>query len=258
MQTLTFQNITLTPAKIDSQIWLTSAELAKALGYAETDSVTKLYNRNSDEFTANMTLTVKMTVDGINGSERQLENRIFSLRGCHLIAMFSRTAIAKEFRKWVLDILDKEVGQPNSRLSSDQTLSLRNAVSMATGVLRLDYSTLYKMVHQRFNVEHIHELSVEQIEKAIEYVHGLMAQCHRQMGKDMATEAQDLAWHTQFIYSWYKAIEEPLRILNPRLSGQIHGHIASAKVSANLIAKTLGYNGMNPNILKEQTWAVGF
>ncbi|MGC6299300.1 hypothetical protein ACMXZB_12455, partial [Pasteurella multocida] len=37
---------------------------------------------------------------------------IFSLRGCHLIAMFARTPIAKEFRKWVLDILDRETNQP--------------------------------------------------------------------------------------------------------------------------------------------------
>ena len=33
MQSLTFQNLSLTPAKVDNQIWLTSAELAKALGY---------------------------------------------------------------------------------------------------------------------------------------------------------------------------------------------------------------------------------
>lgn len=40
--------------------------------------------------------------------------RIFSLRGAHLIAMFARTQIAKEFRKWVLDILDKEVSETNN------------------------------------------------------------------------------------------------------------------------------------------------
>lgn len=63
----------------------------------------------------------------------------------------------------------------NHRLSSDDTLPLRNAVSMATGVLRLDYSTICKMVHQRFGVDEIKELSHEQIGQAVEYVHGLMA-----------------------------------------------------------------------------------
>lgn len=42
----------------------------------------------------------------------QRENRVFSLRGAHLIAMFTRTQVAKEFCKWVLDILDKEVVGP--------------------------------------------------------------------------------------------------------------------------------------------------
>lgn len=30
--------------------------------------------------------------------------RIFSLRGCHLLAMLARTAIAKQFRVWVLKV----------------------------------------------------------------------------------------------------------------------------------------------------------
>ncbi|WLF84843.1 KilA-N domain-containing protein [Moraxella sp. ZY210820] len=60
------------------------------------------------------------------------------------------------------------------KLSSDDTLQLRNAVNLATGVLKLDYSTIYKMVHQRFGVDEIKELSREQIGQAVEYVHHLM------------------------------------------------------------------------------------
>ena len=41
--------------------------------------------------------------------------RIFSLRGAHLIAMFARTKVAKDFRKWVLDILDREVSQKTKK-----------------------------------------------------------------------------------------------------------------------------------------------
>ena len=33
--------------------------------------------------------------------------RIFSLRGCHLVAMFARTPVAKAFRRWVLNVLEK-------------------------------------------------------------------------------------------------------------------------------------------------------
>ena len=62
----------------------------------------------------------------------------------------------------------------NPRLTSTDTLPLRNAVNMATGVLKLDYSTIYKMIHQRFGIAEIRDLNKEQIGQAVEYVHRLM------------------------------------------------------------------------------------
>ncbi|EHZ7709417.1 hypothetical protein K6Q07_004129 [Salmonella enterica] len=91
----------------NSQIWLSAVEIAQALQYKNEDAVSRIYARNSDEFSPQMTETVKLTVSG----NYQKTVRIFSLRGAHLIAMFARTPVAKEFRRWVLDILDKEVGE---------------------------------------------------------------------------------------------------------------------------------------------------
>ncbi|AWY19953.1 BRO-N domain-containing protein [Moraxella bovis] len=173
MKTLTFQNITLTPVKTDNQIWLTSAELAKALGYAETDSVTKIYNRNSDEFTGNMTTTVKMTVVRKTGKV-EMDNRIFSLRGCHLIAMFARTAVAKEFRKWVLDILDSVVGKTDRLSTTADRKGLVQAVNRLSDMQGMTYSTTWKLVHDYMNVESVDELTVSQIPVAVAYVHSMM------------------------------------------------------------------------------------
>ncbi|WP_415887483.1 Bro-N domain-containing protein [Providencia rettgeri] len=106
---LTFQNFTFNPIVEDGQVWLTSTELAKVLEYKKTDAISQIYARNSDEFTSSMTTTLKLSVIGINNSLRKKSVRVYSLRGAHLIAMFSNTPVAKEFRKWVLDILDKEV-----------------------------------------------------------------------------------------------------------------------------------------------------
>ncbi|MCW2255705.1 prophage antirepressor-like protein [Providencia alcalifaciens] len=105
---LTFQNITFEPICHDGATWFTSTQLAQALGYSRTDNISKIYSRNSDEFTSSMTTTVKMTLVRKTG-EVDVMVRVFSLRGAHLIAMFSNTPVAKEFRKWVLDILDREV-----------------------------------------------------------------------------------------------------------------------------------------------------
>ena len=109
-QSLVFQSIQFNAIDRDGQPWLTSMELAKALGYANEDSVSRIYRRNANEFTEHMSQTVNLTVSGkINNLQHKMV-RIFSLRGAHLLAMFARTKVAKEFRKWVLDILDKEVG----------------------------------------------------------------------------------------------------------------------------------------------------
>lgn len=125
---LTFQNITFEPIYQDGQLWFTSTELAKALGYSRTDNVNRVYARNSDEFTDSMTTTVKMTLVRKTG-EVDVMVRVFSLRGAHLIAMFASTPVAKEFRKWGLDILDREVAD-----KKDLPVEKDNSVS-ANGLL---------------------------------------------------------------------------------------------------------------------------
>lgn len=105
---LAFHETKFTPVKRNNQIWLTAVEIAQALGYKKSDAVTQIYDRNSDEFRDDMTETLNLSASG----NYQKTVRIFSLRGAHLIAMFARTPVAKEFRRWVLDILDKEVGEP--------------------------------------------------------------------------------------------------------------------------------------------------
>ncbi|ENY8010284.1 Bro-N domain-containing protein [Vibrio fluvialis] len=102
--TLTFQNTHFNVVENSNQIWLAAADIAKALGYANSNSISRIYRRNSDEFSSGMTEEVKLALSG----NYQKTVRIFSLRGAHLIAMFARTSIAKQFRKWVLDILDQE------------------------------------------------------------------------------------------------------------------------------------------------------
>lgn len=104
---LTFQNTALTAIQHNNQTYISSADLARALQYADPTAITKIYTRNQDEFTSDMSETVNLTASG----NLQKTVRIFSLRGAHLIAMFSRTAVAKDFRKWVLDILDRETKQ---------------------------------------------------------------------------------------------------------------------------------------------------
>ena len=101
---LSFNNVDLTTIDNgDGQLWVTSKQLAEALEYKESRAITKIYNRNADEFTSSMTQNIS------NPHVPNLDRRIFSLRGCHLVAMFARTQVAKDFRVWVLNILDVHV-----------------------------------------------------------------------------------------------------------------------------------------------------
>ncbi|MWQ48188.1 P22AR C-terminal domain-containing protein [Glaesserella parasuis] len=107
MTTLTFQNTTLSVIDQNNQKWMPALEVGRALGYSNPSvSISQLYDRNKDEFTSSMTAIIDMdTPSGIQ------KVRIFSLRGCWLLGMRSHTKVAKEFRKWVLDILDREISQ---------------------------------------------------------------------------------------------------------------------------------------------------
>ena len=118
---LAFKSKTFNVIDRNGQPWLTLSEIAAALYEREVDPLSKrgsqkttpfesrvrdLYRRHADEFTSGMTALVEMVTAG----GKQMV-RIFSLRGAHLLAMFARTPVAKEFRAWVLDVLDREVAR---------------------------------------------------------------------------------------------------------------------------------------------------
>lgn len=153
MNSICFHDTQFTVIPHHGQPWLTATQIAQALGYASDDAVSRIYRRNADEFTPNMTTTVNLTVVRQTGSV-QMENRIFSLRGAHLIAMFSRTALAKEFRHWVLDVLDRETAahpQPLTVLTDDELHSLAwlwRAADYMMGAARRIYPLLDVAEHR--------------------------------------------------------------------------------------------------------------
>jgi len=108
-----FNGVALTPIQINNQVYFSSKDIAAALSYSDTRKVTHIYNRYRDEFTPHMTQIVEVPKLGTSAN-LLTRQRVFSLRGAHLIAMFSRTPVAKEFRKWLLDLVDKEIAQQNT------------------------------------------------------------------------------------------------------------------------------------------------
>src|SRR5690606_13283233 len=102
---LTFNNIPLEIINDDSGLWIRGTQIAESLGYKQpVQRIAQLYTEYEDEFSPSMTKMMKIKSKG----GLQL-TRVFSLRGAHLLAMLTKTPKAKEFRKWVLDVLENHV-----------------------------------------------------------------------------------------------------------------------------------------------------
>ena len=182
---LTFNDVTLSPISHQNSLWIRAVELAHALGYAQENSVSRIYRSNSDEFTPDMTQVIEIS-DGAD-SALSTKARIFSLRGCHLVAMFARTPVAKAFRRWVLDVLDKLDAEQHAVSSSPTpddftgTMSitpsttedrkpLRALVGSWAQVSGLPFAACWNQLKAAFNLANIKELPQEWIPDALAWV----------------------------------------------------------------------------------------
>lgn len=251
---LSFNDVNFSPVQHNNQIWLTASELAKALGYAKSDAVTQIYERNKDEFNSDMTLTLKLSVKGFGNGNSLKETRIFNPRGCHLITFFARTSVAKQFRKWVLDVLDKEIGAPVAKTHKSEREPLTNAVNLLVAKTKhLNYSDAYKLVHQRFNVQHIDEIPYDVIPVAVEYVHHLIAMySNAEKYKDTEPHihtvlrdknVQFLMWYVPILAKFIKnEISPALIAIQSSYAGRLFSLAQESVTHANVLnRKALGY-----------------
>jgi prophage antirepressor-like protein len=183
---LTFNDITFSPVPHQNSLWIRAVELARALGYSSEEKVSRVYRRNADEFTPDMTQLIEISAEAQSGLLDNLSAgrcRIFSLRGCHLLAMFARTPVAKAFRRWVLDVLDRLAAEeraalpevPHIKITPSTTASRKPLRSLVNAWARLSgqhQETLWPQVKAHFQLERIDDLPEEWIPDALEWVQG--------------------------------------------------------------------------------------
>ena len=176
-QSLCFNDFTFSPVIHDNQPWIPARQLANALGYKDERSVHKIYERNKDEFSSMMSTVVKLTTGVM-----ELPTRIFSLRGCHLLAMFARTPVAKAFRKWVLDVIEQygdrvpvaeqvsiDATRP-SRRTDPERKALTAIINTWVGMAPIHYASARAQVNAHFGVTSVDALTVAQVKEAIQWV----------------------------------------------------------------------------------------
>lgn len=112
---LSFEGAELKIIDRDGRPWIAGADLARALGYSNDRSVARIFKQHEHEFSGAMSTVLDLsTVKGM-----PYKSRVFSPRGCHLVAMFARTSRASTFRRWALDVLEQyEAGSAVDPVSS--------------------------------------------------------------------------------------------------------------------------------------------
>ena len=228
MSSLTFNAIQFHPIETnDQQIWITSTELSRALSYSRADAVTKIYDRNSDEFAHDMTKIID------NPQNPNLVLRVFNLRGCHLITFFARTPVAKEFRKWVLDVLEKEVLQQQIdtriKISAHQQAKLKEIVDRRCEGSTKKRTELWSRHNKHFRIPRYSELLAMHFQDAADYLETMKLRT-----VDQEANIQDMALHMLWINHWWSEFGDSIRKLSPAMGHGIHDHFKFGAHEARL------------------------
>lgn len=115
--------------------------------------------------------------------------------------------ISAKFSLMVIRAFDTMTGGANitALATKDERKPLVQAVNMLVAETGAIYSNVWKIIHQRFDVGCVDELTNEQVHQAVEYVHGLILQHGRKTVKNealydvLATSAIHLRDYAQVI-----------------------------------------------------------
>lgn len=150
---LVFEEIEFDVVDIHNVPWLRVGQIDLALGYQAEGSCRKIYERNADEFTEEMTQVMELpTAGGVQPV------RIFSPRGCYLLGMLARTEKAKAFRAWVLDVLEGRVVHRSAKPMTipQQIASHRLRISLLKELQRETADGMRRAIHAQ--VSHVSRL----------------------------------------------------------------------------------------------------
>lgn len=115
---------------------------------------------------------------------------------------------------------------------------LNDAVNLLVAKTKhLNFSEAYKLVHQRFNVQHIEDIPFETIPVAVEYVHHLVAM-FSQADKSQHANAKNIdavARHMLWLNHWWSEFGATIRKLSPIMGHGIHDHFTFGAEDARQI-----------------------
>lgn len=170
LSTYNFESHTIRTLAINNEPWFIAKDVCDAIGIDNNRKALLALDEDEKGVTLSNTLGGKQ------------EMNIISESGMYTLILRCRDAVKKgsvphRFRKWVTaEVLPaiRKTGKYESKTTVDDRTGLRNAVNMLVSKKGLIYSDAYHLIHQRFNVESIEDLTLEQLPQAVEYVHRIV------------------------------------------------------------------------------------
>lgn len=181
LSTFTFETNSIRTFAINDDPWFVAKDICDALNISNArDAIAKL--DDDEKTTVGLTDTLRNNTVGLTdsiGNQVQSINLV-SESGMYTLILRCRDAVKKgsvphRFRKWVtaevLPAIRKTGKYEVAQTTVEERTGLRDAVNFLVSKRGLLYSDAYNLVHQRFNVKSIEDLSLEQLPQAVEYVH---------------------------------------------------------------------------------------
>nr|UCQ29724.1 hypothetical protein DCF74_09445 [Edwardsiella piscicida] len=168
---------------------------------------------------------------------RQGEANIVSESGMYTLVLRCRDAIKPgtvphTFRKWVtaevLPTIRKTGEYQESKprqTTTTQLTPLRQTVErlITTGLGRI-YPDIWKLVHHRFEVEHINQLTKSQITEAIEYLDALEGEyISKHQSEERWCNAKELGFKLEMIDRIWQSAKDDIAKLDPNMSKYLDG-----------------------------------
>lgn len=238
LSTFNFESNSIRTLAINNEPWFVAVDICKALNLSSPSMA--IANLDDEKYTLSLT-------EGIEGVGKQVQElNLVSESGMYTLILRCRDAVKKgsiphRFRKWVTaEVLPtiRKTRKYESKTSVNDRTGLRNAVNMLVSKKGLIYSEAYHLVHQRFNVESIEDLTLEQLPEAVEYVHKIILEGELITDPELPSSEKKFSFEfteyelEQLVWLWFafkrgvgtfQHIERAFNVLGSNMSGQIYG-----------------------------------
>lgn len=233
LSTFNFENQSIRALVINNEPWFVAKDLCDTLGI--TNPSKAILNLDDDEKMISTDSNLKLGSAG-NGAQSLA---LVSESGMYTLILRCRDAVKKgsiphRFRKWVTSEVLPQIRKTGSysKTTVDQRTGLRNAVNMLVSKKGLIYSDAYHLIHQRFNVESIEDLTLEQLPQAVEYIHRIVLEGEliiekvKEPGIDLNLSESELK---DLINTWmaFTRFSDSVGFLLRKIQPIIHGNLYS-------------------------------